>query len=711
MTFDFTAYSLISLILALVGAYLACMVYSRRPAPGARPFTWFIVAVSIWIILRFLQSGAEVYTTKIGMAVMMYWFIAAAAIFWVAFTLDYSGKSLWKRPKFYIYAFLIPAISLLLLLLASLWEGLEFFRITPSYDQSGQLLLWRKGFLFWLQFVYLLVLMAAGNIILWRHLRRTQSVLFKQITILIVAMAVPIIAMVLFSIGLGYYKGLDVVPFSLIFAIGVFVWIFFRYRFIELVPAARGALIESLPDGVIILDNQATIVDLNPTSRKLLIAADKPAIGRKLNDVWPQLDLLSSSLKSNQRAEMPVGGIYLDVSRTAFQDRKGSTVGNLLILRDVTERRRNEQTIKDSEIRYSTLVEQSNELVFIMQKGVISFANSRIKEILGFEIQEVIGKPLEFLVADADKALVLKRHENRQSNKAEPKIYEILMRCKNEKLRIVEFSVGQIVFGGQPADIVTVRDITERKQTQKQLEDLYNQEKVLRSNLQDEIEKRSKYTRALVHELNTPLTSILASGELLESEVEGKLLSALVKNIRRASFNLKQRIDELIELARGEVGMLKINAMPVEIARVLEEIVSEMEPLAESKGLQMDLEIGDGVGLVLGDRGRLRQVMSNLLSNAIKFTEKGRIEVLVADRAEEIEIQVRDSGRGMSAEQMENLFDPYRRKMNEGQELGGLGIGLALSKMFVDLHKGTIKVESTLRKGTIFTFTVPKYVE
>jgi PAS domain S-box-containing protein len=639
----------------------------------------------------------------------MYWFIATAAIFWVAFTQDYSGKSLWKRPKFYIYAFLIPAISLLVLLLASLWDGFEFFRITPSYDQSGQLLLWRKGFLFWLQFVYLLGLMAVGNIILWRHLRRTQSVLLRQITILIVAMAVPIIAMVLFSIGLGYYKGLDMVPFSLILAIGVFVWIFFRYRFIELVPAARGALIESLPDGVIVLDNQATIVDLNPTSRKLLKAADNPAVGRKINDVWPQLDQISSNLQGNQRAEMSTGNIYLDVSRTAFQDWKGSTVGNLLILRDVTERRRIEQTIKDSEIRYSTLVEQSNEMVFIMQKGVISFANSRIKEILGYEMQEVIGKPLEFLVAEADKALVLKRHENRQNNNAEPNIYEILMRCKNEKLRIVELSVGQIIFGGQPADMVTVRDITERKQTQKQLEDLYNQEKVLRCNLQDEIEKRTKYTRALVHELNTPLTSIMASGELLESEVEDKILSALVKNIRRASFNLKQRIDELIELARGEVGMLKINPMPIEIVRVMQEIVSEMKPLAASKGLQMELVMGEGVGLVLGDRSRLRQVMSNLLSNAIKFTDKGRIEIKTVEKGAEVEVQVKDSGRGMSAEQMENLFDPYRRKMNEGQELGGLGIGLALSKMFVELHKGTIKVDSTLGKGTTFTFTVPKY--
>jgi signal transduction histidine kinase len=254
---------------------------------------------------------------------------------------------------------------------------------------------------------------------------------------------------------------------------------------------------------------------------------------------------------------------------------------------------------------------------------------------------------------------------------------------------------------------MVLRDITERKLTQRKLETLYSEERRLSNSLQEEIDKRSKYTRALVHELRTPLTSILASSELLESEINDSILSALVKNIRRASLNLEQRINELIELARGEIGMLKINPMPLDMSELIREIVSEMTPVASGKGLAMVSEIPD-LPLVQGERSRLRQVMTNLLSNAIKFTNKGTVTVRASKYGSDlILVQVQDTGRGIDKEQMEDLFDPYRRKTNTGWEMGGLGIGLALSKIFIDLHKGRIWAESTPGSGSIFSFTIP----
>ena len=109
-----------------------------------------------------------------------------------------------------------------------------------------------------------------------------------------------------------------------------------------------------------------------------------------------------------------------------------------------------------------------------------------------------------------------------------------------------------------------------------------------------------------------------------------------------------------------------------------------------------------------GDSSRLRQVMTNLLSNAIKFTEKGTIRVKASQPDTDfLLVQVEDTGRGIDKEQMEDLFDPYRRKTNLGQDTGGLGIGLALSKIFVELHKGKIWAESLPGRGSTFSFTLP----
>jgi signal transduction histidine kinase len=118
--------------------------------------------------------------------------------------------------------------------------------------------------------------------------------------------------------------------------------------------------------------------------------------------------------------------------------------------------------------------------------------------------------------------------------------------------------------------------------------------------------------------------------------------------------------------------------------------------------------IPDSLPPVLGDKGRLRQVLINLLSNSLKYTDKGSVTMRAGllDEAS-VMVQVEDTGRGIDKEQMEHLFDPYRRKNPDSERLGGLGIGLALSKIFIDLHKGKIWAESTPGKGTTISFTVP----
>jgi len=140
---------------------------------------------------------------------------------------------------------------------------------------------------------------------------------------------------------------------------------------------------------------------------------------------------------------------------------------------------------------------------------------------------------------------------------------------------------------------------------------------------------------------------------------------------------------------------------------LIEEVVNEMSPIATQKGLKLSSDCPRGIKLS-GDKNRLRQVLSNLIGNAIKFTEKGEIRVyMTVANKKYVLVQVKDNGQGIAPAEMENLFNPYRRRASGQQSTHGLGIGLTLSKIFIELHHGKIWAESTPGQGTTVSFTLP----
>jgi signal transduction histidine kinase len=246
------------------------------------------------------------------------------------------------------------------------------------------------------------------------------------------------------------------------------------------------------------------------------------------------------------------------------------------------------------------------------------------------------------------------------------------------------------------------------QESESELRKMYQQEKDLRSNLEQEVERRAEYTRALVHELRTPLTPILAASELLVDEMKGSPMYSLATNIQRSATNLNRRVGELLDLARGEVGQIKLNIMPVNMERLLKDTTDEARSQAVLKNQTISLEIKSPLLPIMADEERLQQVMLNLLNNSIKFTQNGgKITVRAREEGKELTVEVEDNGRGISEEEQKRLFDPYHRRESDRDRLSGLGLGLAISKRFIELHGGKISAASTQGKGTTFTFSIP----
>jgi PAS domain S-box-containing protein len=712
MILNFEPVSIAFFIGVAIALYFAHTIWMRRKTPGAAPFTIFMLSVSAWLLVRTIEAGAIDFTAKVVCAEILVAVTASASVMWLSFTLDYTGSRWWRRPLNLVLLFFIPVV---ILVVVSLSQGYGSPLVHPALGTGGQLISWEHKPLFWILGLYLGLLLLTGFIILWRFIIKKSGVYRRQILTLFCGTLVAVAGIVINALGFNPVKGFDIIPLTFLIAAIIYGVTIFRFRFLDVVPVARGRLVESMPDGILVLNAERMIADMNPAAGRMMGREGGTAVGMRLEQVWPKLDLLRAGLEEGRHTELlsesKGNSLYLDMSVTSLRDSRGAIAGQLIVLRDITERRKMEQTLKESESRYAALVEQSNEGVLIIQDGVYKFVNRTMTEISGYTREELLGKSLPFGIAEEDQGMMNERYRQRLGGQEVPGVYGVRGKRKDGQTMELDISAGLITYEGKLADMVTIRDVTERKQNQRKLEALYEEERRLSRSLQEEIEKRAKYTRMLVHELNTPLTSILASGELLETEVADETLVALVKNIRRSSYNLKQRIDELIELARGETGILKIKALPLDLGQLLQEVLSEMSLVASGKGLMLISEIGE-LPLVNGDRDRLRQVMINLLSNAIKFTGKGVVAVRARyEGGETVLVEVQDTGRGIDKDQMEDLFDPYLRKVPEGQAFGGLGIGLALSKMLVNLHQGKIWAESNPGGGSIFRFTIPVYKE
>ncbi len=250
----------------------------------------------------------------------------------------------------------------------------------------------------------------------------------------------------------------------------------------------------------------------------------------------------------------------------------------------------------------------------------------------------------------------------------------------------------------------------ERKMAEDNVKFLYHREHELREKLQDEMRVRVDFTRKLIHELKTPLTSLIATSQLLYDETTGEKYGKLAKYIWDSAENLNRRIDELHDVIRGEIGTLKLNIQRVNISELLKSVIDETSALAQQSDVSIGLEIKEPFPDVYADADRLRQIILNLINNALKYAREGKkITILASAQTRYVQIEVRDFGPGIPDDRQSTLFEPGYQLKHHEDRAGGLGIGLALCKTLIELQGGQIRVKSSMGKGSSFYFTVPVF--
>ena len=401
------------------------------------------------------------------------------------------------------------------------------------------------------------------------------------------------------------------------------------------------------------------------------------------------------------------------------------TDSNINLTDEIKERKRTYKALTESEEKYRNVVERANDGICILQDGLGKYSNLRSTDILGYVVDELLGTPFTNYLDPSEVPKVTEQYRRLINGQKVPPVYETVLLHKNGKSLNVEISAGAILYQGKIADLVIIRDITERKREGEELERYREHlEELVRERTEElEIAKavaesadrlKSIFLATMSHELRTPLNSIIGFTGIILQELPGPLNDEQHKQmemVRGSARHLLALINDVLDISKIEAGQLKIIIDEFNLRDAIKASVQTVMPLAEKKGLRLTYRIAPEVGLIVSDRRRVGQVLINLINNAVKFTRQGEVEVTGELDGNDIVISVRDTGVGIKTGDMSKLFKAFQQ-IDTGltREVEGTGLGLSICWKLVEMLGGDIHVESAWGTGSTFTVLLPRRV-
>jgi PAS domain S-box-containing protein len=506
--------------------------------------------------------------------------------------------------------------------------------------------------------------------------------------------------------------------------------------------------LSSIGDAVIATDINGLITFINPTAEALTGWSMAEAVNKPLSDLFkiinettrqPVESPVTKVLRegtvvglANHTVLIAKDGREIPIADSGAPIRVpgGQITGVILVFRDITDEKRAEEAI----LMMASIVESSDDAIISKTlEGTILSWNKSAGRLYGYSAEEVKGRPISLLMPP-ERADDFPEIMDKLKRGLRVEHYETERMHKDGKIIHVSLtasplmnSAGEIVGASAIA-----RDITGRKQTERELEELLTREQSARreaqqaNNLSAELLLREQAARAqaeeasrmkdeflatVSHELRTPLNAILGWAGILQKHPNDRDIAAqAIETIERNARAQTQLIEDLLDVSRIITGRMRLDVQAVDLRVVIEAAVEAIRPAADVKEINLRLALDPLPISVPGDPGRLQQIVWNLLSNAVKFTPKGGgVQVRLERVTSYIEITVSDTGRGISQEFLPYVFDRFRQADSSYNRVhAGLGLGLAIARQLVELHGGTIEAQSAGEGyGASFTVKLP----
>ena len=515
---------------------------------------------------------------------------------------------------------------------------------------------------------------------------------------------------------------------------------------------------DAISDLVFILDKDFTITKANKAFAEAFNSKPQDIIGKKCYEVlhntstpWPgcpyqktQADLKSHTEEIND----PLVSIPLLVTTSPILDDNGNLIGGVHIAKDVTEQKKAEKLILDTNLQLHETsqkllnakqeLEKKNEALEKAHKELETRVEertaelSKANELLKKEIAErkqmesylraseanlhkvIVGNPDGIVIVDKNgivrfvnpAAESLFGREDKEllgETFGFPMVLdettEVETIHKTKGIVIVEMRMVEIDWEGEISYLASLHNITERKEAE---------EKIKKA-----MEIKSEFISMASHELRTPLTAIKEGVRLVIQEQTGKLndeqkefLGIVKRNVER----LARLINDILDFQKLESGKMDVDMQKNDVNEIVKEIKETMTPLSSEKGLNLIIELDDSIPIIKFDKDKITQVLTNIVNNAIKFTEQGSVTISTTkgDNDNIIQVSVSDTGPGIKNEDLPKLFHEFEQLAGGNErKTGGSGLGLAISRKIIKKHNATIWAESEPGKGTTFHFVLP----
>jgi len=502
-----------------------------------------------------------------------------------------------------------------------------------------------------------------------------------------------------------------------------------QYAELEQAQALTQTILDTAPDGIITINDSGIIERANPAAERIFGYPPGSLIGKHV-DLLVQLANAGtetpglfcfirengSSLAASTREVLGIlcnGSrlpLYLAVGKSCAGGRERFTG----ILHDISHRKASERALRESEERYRSVVENVKEVIFQTDPSDCwSFLNPTWTEIMGYAVEESLGKPVANYIHPEDRSLQREKLEPLFAQKVDSCNYEVRYVTKSGNTRWIEVfaSLTRDANGEAAGTSGTLTDLTARRDAEFHFQQA-------REVAEAASRAKGDFVATVSHEIRTPMNSVIGmTGLLLESSLTREQRE-YVENIRLSGENLLAIINDILDFSKIESSRLDLEEVQFDIRGCIEEALDLVSPAAAEK----ELDIGCSVDLdaplsVVADVTRVRQILVNLLANAVKFTAKG--EILVTAKAEnmtpthvQICFAVKDTGIGIAADRVERLFQPFvQADSSITRQYGGTGLGLTISKRLAELMGGTLWVESEPGVGSTFFFTLQARVE
>lgn len=497
------------------------------------------------------------------------------------------------------------------------------------------------------------------------------------------------------------------------------------------------AILGSMTDEVWFCDMTGRVTLMNQAARMGLgfSAAD----GKNYGDVADALKILESDGTPRPRENSPLGRAlkgetvrgeesirhketcelrYRSYISVPVRDNAGQIMGSIAVSRDITDRKRAEEALRESEERFRVAQDISPDGFTILhpvrdEHGVVTdftwvYENATIARINGTDPQQIAGKRLLDLFPGHHGTPIFEAYwhvaATGESQILEEASYQGETIPTLTWFRLVVVPMGEYI-------AVHAQDITERKKAEASLREGEQRARVLVAELEEADRNKNQFISVLSHELRNPLAVIVASLSLLEVARSPQQISVANESVKRQVGQLTKLVDDLLDLTRINQNKIKLKMENVNLNDILKHVSQDLEPGYAAKSIQLRVELPPEPVFLSADPVRISQIVGNLLQNGLKYTqEAGDVALSLETENREAVIRVRDNGMGINRELLEHIFEPFTQADTslDRSKGGGLGLGLSIVKGIAELHGGSVAAFSEgIGKGSIFTVRLP----